>query len=105
LKYPVPDKEARMEILQVHTRKLDLEGDVDLELVADQLEDEFTGRDIQQVVRQAAVNALEESEDIKNAKVSMDDFNEAVKDLKEGNLGVEKDFLNKSSHHPDEMFA
>ena len=105
IEVPVPDKEARMEILQVHTRKLDLEEDVDLELVADQLEDEFTGRDIQQVVRQAAVNALEESEDIKNAKVSMDDFNEAVKDLKEGNLGVEKDFLNKSSHHPDEMFA
>jgi hypothetical protein len=35
----------------------------------------------------------------------MEDFNEAIQDLKEGNMGVEKDFLGDTDRHPDEMFA
>ena len=105
IEVPVPDAEAKKEILQVHTRKIDLEDDIDLDAVAAELDEDFTGRDIQQVVRQAAVNALEEASDVSKAKVSMADFTEAVKDLKEGNLGVEKDFLGNANRHPDEMFA
>lgn len=105
IEVPVPDMEAKKEILQVHTRQIDLEDSVDLEAVAAELDDDFTGRDIQQVVKQAAVSALDRSGDVENAEVSMDDFTEAVKDLKEGNLGVEKDFLGQENRHPEEMFA
>jgi len=105
IEVPVPDDKAKTEILKVHSRSIDVDESVDLDLISSELDDDFTGRDIQQVVRQAAVNALDQSDDLKNAEVSMDDFNDAIKDLREGNLGVEKDFLGKTDRHPDEMFA
>lgn len=105
IEVPVPNDEAKKEILQVHSRRIDLGDDVDIDLIASELDDEFTGRDIQQVVRQAAVNALERIDDIDQASVNMEDFNDAIKDLREGNLGVEKDFLGDKDRHPDEMFA
>ena len=104
IEVPVPNREAKREILQVHTRKLDLDEGVDLDAVAEMMEDDFTGRDIQKVVRQAAVNALE-VDNPGEAEVSMHDLEEAVQDLKEGNLGVEKDFLDSGGNVPDEMFA
>ena len=105
IEVPVPDDEAKREILQVHTRQIDLDEDVDLELLAEQLDDGFTGRDIKQIVKQAAITALEGKENLSNAKVGMADFEEAVQDLKEGNLGVEKDFLADENITPSEMFA
>ncbi|MFQ3275195.1 MAG: proteasome regulatory subunit [Candidatus Nanohaloarchaea archaeon] len=102
---PVPNEEAKKEILQVHTRRIDLSSDVDLDLVADELDEDFTGRDIQQIVKQAAINSLDRHEDISKAEVGMEDFQEAIKDLKEGNIGTEKDFLASENYHPDEMFA
>lgn len=105
IEVPVPDREAKEEILKVHTRQMDLEDDVNLSLLADELDEEFTGRDIKQISKQAAVNALESSDNFEDAKVDMEDFQKAIQDLKEGNLGVEKDFLGNASEHPNEMFA
>lgn len=105
LEVPVPNREAKKEILKVHTRHLDLEGDINFDLIVDQFEEDFTGRDIKQIVKQAAVNAMEESEDVENLEISFQNFEEAVQDLKEGNIGMEKDFLSQDSMHPDEMFA
>ncbi|MBC5793287.1 MAG: AAA family ATPase [Nanohaloarchaea archaeon] len=105
IEVPVPETEAKEEILKVHSRRLDLAEDVDLELLAEQLEEDFTGRDIQQIVKQAAINSLETAEEVDTAEVSMSDFEEAIKDLKEGNLGTEKDFLAEENIHPNEMFA
>ncbi len=105
LEVPVPDQDAKKEILQVHTRLIELENDVDLNLIASELDDDFTGRDIKQIVKQAAINALDRSNHISDATVGMTDFQEAVQDLKEGNIGVEKDFLAGEELHPEEMFA
>lgn len=105
LEVPVPDKEAKKEILQVHTRSIDMEPDLDMDLVAEELDDSYTGRDIKQIVKQAAVNALERHEDISKARVAMSDFQEAIEDLREGNIGKEKDFLAEEGVIPDEMFA
>ncbi|MFB6208178.1 MAG: AAA family ATPase [Candidatus Nanohaloarchaea archaeon] len=105
IEVPVPDEEAKQEILKIHSRRMELEKELDIELIAAELEDEFTGRDIKQIVKQAAVNALERHENVKEAAASLDDFQEAIKDLKEGNMGVEKDFLGNKDLHPDEMFA
>jgi proteasome regulatory subunit len=105
IEVPVPNREAKEEILKVHTRRMDLGEGIDLRMIADELDEEFTGRDIKQIAKQAAVNALDASEDLETATVGMEDFKEAIQDLKEGNLGVEKDFLGNSNKHPDEMFA
>ncbi|MFB6292178.1 MAG: AAA family ATPase [Candidatus Nanohaloarchaea archaeon] len=105
LEVPVPDREAKKEILQVHTRRIELESNVDLDSLASELEDDHTGRDIKQIVKQAAINSLERSEDVSQAKVGRQDFVEAIEDVKEGNVGTEKDFLKKEGLYPDEMFA
>ena len=105
IEVPVPDQKAKKEILQVHSRSLDLSDDVNLDLIATELEEDYTGRDIKQIVKQAALNSLDRVEDPGEAVVTMADFQEAIEDLREGNLGVEKDFLAEESHAPDEMFA
>ncbi|MFB6181174.1 MAG: AAA family ATPase [Candidatus Nanohalobium sp.] len=105
IEVPVPDAEAKEEILKVHTRRIDLADSVSLGMVAAELEEDFTGRDIKQIVRQASVNALDRFEDVSEAEVEMEDFRDAITDLKEGNVGVEKDFLSGENRHPEEMFA
>lgn len=105
IEVPVPDEDSKQEILKVHTRKIDLNENVDLEELVEEMEEGFTGRDIKQIVRQASVNSLDRHEDYSEAVVEMEDFREAIKDLKEGNVGVEKDFLGNKEVHPDEMFA
>ena len=105
IEVPVPNREAKEEILKVHTRQMDIAGDIDLGMIAEELDEDFTGRDIKQIAKQAAVNAIDGSEDLDSAQVGMEEFKEAIQDLKEGNLGVEKDFLGNSKEHPNEMFA
>jgi transitional endoplasmic reticulum ATPase len=54
---PPPDKEARFEILRVHTRNMPLAKDVDLEELANMLEG-YSGADIEMLVREAGLIAL-----------------------------------------------
>ncbi len=105
LEVPVPGREAKKEILEVHIRHLDVVDTLDVEELVDHLDEDFTGRDIEQIVKQAAVNAMEGSDDVSSVEIEFEDFQEAIKDLKEGNIGMEKDFLSEESIHPDEMFA
>lgn len=104
IEVPVPSTEAKEEIFQVHTRKLDLDDGVDLGILAAEMEDDYTGRDIKQVVRQAAVNSLERTKDASKAEVQTEDFMTAIQELREGNIGMEKDFLSEEQT-PREMFA
>ncbi len=105
IEVPVPDRDAKAEILKVHTRKIDLSDEVDIEGLVDEMDDDFTGRDIKQIVRQASINALDRYEDYDEAEAETEDFMSAIQDLKEGYIGVEKDFLGEQDMHPDEMFA
>jgi SpoVK/Ycf46/Vps4 family AAA+-type ATPase len=57
---PPPDKESRLEILRVHTRRNTLADDVDLEIVADSTE-YFTGAELAGLCREAVMAALRES--------------------------------------------
>ena len=105
IEVPVPDTESKEEILRIHTRRMKVADDVNYTAIAGQFEEGFTGRDIKQIAKQAAVNALEKNEDVSEAEIEMEDFESAIKDLKEGNMGVEKDFLSDGNIHPNEMFA
>jgi transitional endoplasmic reticulum ATPase len=53
----VPDKKGRLEILNVHSRDIPLDEDVDLEKIAE-ITHGFVGADIANLCREAAMNAL-----------------------------------------------
>jgi len=59
---PVPDQDARLRILRIHTSKMPLADDVDLEAIAARTEG-YTGADLEDLVRRAGLQALRESLD------------------------------------------
>ena len=65
---PPPDKRARLEILKVHTRKVPLADDVDLEKIAE-LTEGYSGADLEALVREAALTALREDMNAKYVRM------------------------------------
>ncbi|MEB2836387.1 MAG: CDC48 family AAA ATPase [Desulfurococcales archaeon] len=57
IEVPLPDKQGRLEILQIHTRHMPLADDVDLEKIAEMTRG-YTGADLAALVREAAMHAL-----------------------------------------------
>ena len=91
--FPVPDKNGRREILEIHTRNMPLADDVDLNKLAEMTHG-FVGADLAALCKEAAMNALRrhlpeidlESERIpaevlEKIKVTMNDFYEALKEV------------------------
>ncbi|MCD6358222.1 MAG: CDC48 family AAA ATPase, partial [Thermoproteales archaeon] len=91
--FPVPDKRARREILQVHTRNMPLAEDVNLDELAEMTHG-FTGADLAALCREAAMRALRRflpkidlskatipPELLKELKVTRQDFLDALKDI------------------------
>ncbi|MFQ6067022.1 MAG: CDC48 family AAA ATPase, partial [bacterium] len=89
----IPDKNGRLEILQIHTRGMPLAEDVDLERLS-QITHGFVGADLEALCREAAMTALRgifpsidfELEEIPyetllKLEVTMDDFMEALKEV------------------------
>ena len=71
-----PDKQGRIQILEVHARKIKLAPDVSLEQVA-ALTPGFTGADLANLVNEAALLATRR----RAQGVTMDDFNQAIERL------------------------
>ncbi|MGC9210320.1 MAG: CDC48 family AAA ATPase [Acidilobus sp.] len=63
-----PDKKGRLEILQVHTRNMPLDSDVNLEEIAEMTKG-YTGADLAALAKEAAMAALREF--IKSGKVDL----------------------------------
>lgn len=89
----IPDKNGRLEILEIHTRGMPLAEDVDLQRLAD-ITHGFVGADLQALCREAAMQALRTIfpriefglnsvpyETLLELKVSMHHFNEAFKEV------------------------
>jgi transitional endoplasmic reticulum ATPase len=89
----VPDRQGRLEILQIHTRNMPLAEDVDLGRLAD-VTHGFVGADLEALCKEAAIRALRrvlpeinlEAESIpieilNKITVKMEDFQEALKDV------------------------
>jgi len=90
---PIPDKNGRLEILQIHTRGMPLAEGVNLEKLAD-ITHGFVGADLEALAREAAMSALRkilpkinfEMQDIPyetlmKLEVTMDNFQEALKEV------------------------
>jgi len=74
-----PEEKGRLEILKVHTSKMPLAKDINLNEFAKKTEG-YTGADIEALVREAAMLALRESIDSKEVKKKH--FLEAIKKIK-----------------------
>jgi transitional endoplasmic reticulum ATPase len=89
----VPDRNGRLEILQIHTRGMPLDKDVNLEKLAD-ISHGFVGADLQALSKEAAIRALRKvlpeidlssenipSETLKKIIVTMQDFVDVTKEM------------------------
>jgi transitional endoplasmic reticulum ATPase len=89
----VPDRNGRLEILQIHTRGMPLAKDVNLEKLAD-ISHGFVGADLQALSKEAAIRALRRvlpeidlssesipGETLKKIIVTMQDFIEVINEM------------------------
>ncbi len=76
---PPPDKEARKQILKIHTKKVPLANDVDLDRLADLMEG-YTGADLATLVREAALLKLREK--LEPGPVEWRHFEQALKKVR-----------------------
>lgn len=89
----VPDRDGRLEILQIHARGMPLAKDVDLEKLAN-ISHGFVGADLQALSKEAAMRALRRvlpqidlssesipSETLKKIIVTMQDFTGVIKEM------------------------
>ena len=72
----VPDEAGRRRILGIHTARMPIAGDVDLDVLAARTE-RFTGADLEDLVRRAGLSALRRSLD--SVEVTMADFEDGLK--------------------------
>ena len=90
---PIPDKNGRLGILQIHTRGMPLAEDVSLEKLAE-ITHGFVGADLEALAREAAMSALRKIlpkidfemaeipyETLMKLEVTMDNFREAMKEV------------------------
>ncbi len=73
---PTPDKESRLKIFKVHTKKMPLAKDVNLNKLAE-ITHNYSGADIESICREAGIIALREKMSAKEVK--MKHFNKALK--------------------------
>ncbi len=75
---PMPNKEARKAILQVHIGKVPLAKDIKVDDLAERTEG-YSGADLYGVVREAAMHALRKN--VEAQEVTSEDFEEALKKI------------------------
>jgi transitional endoplasmic reticulum ATPase len=73
---PVPEKDGRHKILEIHTKNMPLDKSVDLKRISEDTEG-YTGADLESLAREAAMLALREDKEAK--KVTKAHFDEAMK--------------------------
>jgi transitional endoplasmic reticulum ATPase len=80
---PMPNKEARKEIFKVHTRKMALAEDVDLDKLAEMTEG-FNGAEIEAVCMEAGLMAIREAmkKNKELEEVTMKHFKKAIEKIK-----------------------
>jgi len=82
IEVPLPDKQGRLEILKVHTRKVKLAKNVDLDYIAS-ITEGFSGADIKALVTEAGYHAIRKG----RKRIYMEDLLYAVDKVKRRSTG------------------
>lgn len=78
IEIPLPNEQARLEILKIHSESISKHGDIDLEAVV-KLSDGFNGADLRNVCTEAGMFAIRAERDF----VLNEDFMKAVRKVAE----------------------
>ncbi|VVB54209.1 VCP-like ATPase [uncultured archaeon] len=89
---PAPDREARLEILKIHTKEMPLEG-VSLDELAQKTES-YSGADLEGVCKKAGILALREN--MKAEKVTRAHFEKALQEIKPSITGDVLNYYKKA---------
>jgi proteasome regulatory subunit len=76
IEIPVPDRDARLQILKIHSRNMQL-GDVDFDEIV-RMTEKATGAELEAVCREAGMMAVRRDAD----NIGMIDYTEAVRKVK-----------------------
>ena len=91
-----PNKEGRLQVLKIHTKKMPLAKDVDIEELAEKT-DGFVGADLENLAREAAMLALRENIDVK--QISNKHFESAMKKVRASVTKQDIETYNKIEEH------
>lgn len=78
IEIPLPNEQARSEILKIHSKELALQGDIDLDAIV-KLAEGFNGADLRNVCTEAGLFALRDERDV----IINEDFMKAVRTVKQ----------------------
>jgi proteasome regulatory subunit len=85
IEIPIPSREARVKIFEIHTGRMSLDGKIDFEFLADRTPD-ATGADIKAICMEAGMFAIRDE----RKSVKLDDFDKAIiKILEEDKTSLE----------------
>jgi len=99
IEIPMPNAEARLAILKVHTKKMPLDKDVDLVEIANMTEN-YTGAEIENVVREAGMFAIRSKRDI----VKREDFLKALEEIKPAIPKEVSERIKRFKEEPNTMY-
>ncbi|MCL4374066.1 MAG: CDC48 family AAA ATPase [Candidatus Marsarchaeota archaeon] len=99
IEIPLPDEKARYEIFKVHTKKMPLDKDVKLEELAKDT-DNYTGAEIENIVREAGMSAIRASRD----KVNKHDFDYAMQEVRPAIPKELAERIKRFKEEPENMY-
>ena len=105
IEIPMPDARMRLAILKVHTKRMPLAKDVNLEELA-KATDGYTGAELENLAREAGMNAIRSNidNDIKKVEVTKADFDYALGEVRPAVPKELADRIRRFKEEPENMY-
>ncbi len=99
LEIPMPNEDARVRILEIHTRNMPLDKDVDIANIA-KLTENYTGAELENVCREAGMNAIRHKKNI----VTLEDYKHALGEVKPAIPKEVAERIRRFKDEPESMY-
>ncbi len=99
IEIPIPDEQTREYIFIVHTRKMPLGKDITIKELA-KLTENYTGAEIENVIREAGMNAIRKKREI----VTKADFEKALEEIRPAIPKEVADRIRRFKEEPENMY-
>jgi transitional endoplasmic reticulum ATPase len=96
----MPEEKTRLEILKVHTKKMPLAKDVDINTLATGTRD-FSGADLENLCREAGMEAIRENK----KQITKEHFEKAMEKIKPSSTKEYKERMEKFKESVSYMFG